>query len=75
MSIRPSQCKYFLLQISIAKRLLTEYNVSQEDIAILTPYSAQKSKLLEVAKDSLPEKFKNLKVRSITESQGEVYKA
>ena len=40
-----------------------------EDVAILTPYSAQKNKLLEIVK-KLPREFRNLKVASINESQG-----
>ena len=40
-----------------------------EDVAILTPYSAQKSKLLEMM-NTLPREFSRIKVGSIIESQG-----
>ncbi len=53
----------------IARTLLNGHGVPVEDIAILTPYSAQKNKLLEMVKN-LPREFRKLKVASITESQG-----
>ena len=46
--------------------LLTNYSVHHEDLAILTPYIAQK----ELIKRKLSNEAKNIKVRTITESQG-----
>ena len=39
------------------------------EIAVLTPYSAQKNKLLDMVK-KLPGELKKLKIASVTESQG-----
>ena len=46
-----------------------QHRVPVQDIAILTPYSAQKAKLHKMVKD-LPAEFHELKVASVTESQG-----
>ena len=48
-----------------------QHKVPVQDIAILTPYSAQKAKLHKMVKD-LPAEFHELKVASVTESQGMV---
>ena len=59
-----------LLQAHIAETLVCQYKVSSREIAVLTPYSAQK----EVIKDKLNQrrelKNKNILVKTITESQG-----
>ena len=57
------------LQINIARILHLRYKVGVTEIAILTPYSAQKNKLLEMVKKQ-PGKLGKLKVASVTESQG-----
>ena len=59
---------FFSFQIKIAGVLLSEYNVPVKEIAILTPYSAQKNKLLKMVDSS--NLLQGLKVASITESQG-----
>ena len=51
-----------------------QHRVPVQDIAILTPYSAQKAKLHKMVKD-LPAEFHELKVASVTESQGMVFSA
>ena len=56
----------FLLQIEIATTLHKVHKVGMEQIAILTPYSAQKNLIDKKTKQA---KLK-IKVASITESQG-----
>ena len=59
---------YFILQVDIAKVLIRRHKVETKHIAVLTPYSAQKNLIEEkMSKANL-----NVKVASITESQGEV---
>lgn len=59
-----------LLQAHIAETLVCQYKVPSEEIAVLTPYSAQK----EVIKDKLKQRRelrnKTILVKTITESQG-----
>lgn len=45
--------------------LLNKYNVSPEDLAVLTPYTAQKKLIQREFGDGI-----KVKVRTITESQG-----
>ena len=64
-------------QVDIAEKLVCQYDVPHSEIAILTPYSAQK----EVIKEKLTQRIRqpkikrerrlrdNLKVKTITESQ------
>jgi superfamily I DNA and/or RNA helicase len=53
------------------KVLHKRHKVSTSCIAVLTPYSAQKNLIEEKMKEA---KLNNIKVASITESQGEVHK-
>ena len=68
-------------QVDIAEKLVCQYDVPNSEIAILTPYSAQK----EVIKEKLTKRIQqpkikrerrlrnlrdNLTVKTITESQG-----
>ena len=57
------------VQVKIAKTLHQNYKVPVSEMAVLSPYSAQKSKILEMVKQ-LPSDLRRLKVASITESQG-----
>ena len=56
---------FVFLQVKIVDVLLKKYSVCPEDVAVLTPYTAQK-KLLE---RELTNEIK-VKVRTVTESQG-----
>ena len=56
---------FVCLQAKIVDVLLNDYSVCPEDVAVLTPYTAQK-KLLE---RELTNEIK-VKVRTVTESQG-----
>ena len=56
-------------QIEIARILHCKHKIPLEEIAVLTPYSAQKNKILKMVKKP-DETLCNLKVASITESQG-----
>lgn len=56
-----------LLQIEIAKKLVENAKIKQQDIVILTPYNAQVSEI----KDGLKEKkMDQVLVTTITKSQG-----
>ena len=64
---RKPHCVNILLQVKIAETLCKVHKVPTHQIAILTPYSAQKiiiDKMMKEAKLTI-------KVASITESQGE----
>ena len=63
---------FFPLQIEIAKTLHHQHGVKVGEIAVLSPYSAQKNKILEMVK-KLPGELRKLRVASITESQGYYY--
>ena len=56
-----------MLQIGIATALHKDHKVDLEQIAVLTPYSAQKN----LINKKLKEAELDVKVASITESQGE----
>ena len=69
-------------QVDIAEKLVCQYDVANSEIAILTPYSAQK----EVIKEKLTQRIRQPKIReirrnlrndiqvkTITESQGEQF--
>ena len=64
-------CVCVCLQIRIAKCLHLQHKVDVPEIAVLTPYSAQKNKLLNMVK-KLPGELKKLKIASVTESQGTI---
>ena len=59
-----------LLQVQIAKVLNIRHKVNTSHIAVLTPYSAQKN----LIEDKMKEANLKIKVASITESQGKVYR-
>ena len=56
---------FVCLQAKIVNVLLNKYNVSPEDLAVLTPYTAQKKLIQREFSDGI-----KVKVRTITESQG-----
>ena len=56
---------FVYLQTKIVNVLLNKYKVCPEDLAVLTPYTAQKK----LIKRELSDQTK-VKVRTITESQG-----
>ena len=58
-----------MLQIEIATTLHKVHCVDMDQIAVLTPYSAQKTLITKKMKEA---KLK-IKIASITESQGEAY--
>ena len=47
---------------------MEEYRVSLREIAVLTPYSAQKEEIIKQMK--LKRSLKDIRVKTITESQG-----
>ena len=58
-------------QLKCIKKLVTQHNVKCESIAVLTPYGAQKSLIIEKIKnDSQFQNWSNPKVATIVESQG-----
>ena len=59
------------LQIKIVKTLHYEHKIGVNEIAVLTPYTSQKSKLLEMVK-KLPKELTHLKIASVMESQGHI---
>ena len=63
---------HVLIQIKIAKTLHHQHGVAVDEIAIMSPYSAQKNKILEMVK-KLPDELCKLRVASITESQGYLF--
>ena len=60
------------LQIQIVQVLHSDHEVPMDDIAILTPYSAQKRTLQKKVADMTKE-FSSLKIVTISESQGMTY--
>ena len=56
------------MQVEIAKTLFEVHKVPTDEIAVLTPYSAQKF----LINKKMKEAGLNIKVASITESQGEI---
>lgn len=56
-----------LLQAAIAKRLISEHGMQAEDIAAITPYSAQKE---EIKKQLKRLKLEAVVVKTITDAQG-----
>ena len=68
-SCTPCLILCLIIQVKIAKTLHQNYKVPVSEMAVLSPYSAQKSKILEMVKQ-LPSDLRRLKVASITESQG-----
>ena len=63
---------YFLMQIKIAKALHSVHSVSLHQIALITPYSAQKMKLMTLAMEAGMTLTgpKKLTIATITECQG-----
>ena len=57
----------FLMQVKIAETLCKVHKVPADQIAVLTPYSAQKLLIDKMMKEA----NLTIKVASITESQGE----
>ena len=55
------------MQVEIIRVLISRHQISVEQIAVLTPYSAQKN----VIEDKLHKARLKVKVASITDSQGE----
>ena len=63
------QCTYKInIQVEIARVLHRDHGVPVEEIAILTPYSAQKDKIQKESQATRD--IRKLKVASINESQG-----
>ena len=67
--------------MEIAEKLVCHYRVPNSEIAILTPYSAQKEAISEELKKKMEQQKRgrqerklndNMQVKSITESQGEL---
>ena len=67
--------------MEIAEKLVCHYRVPNSEIAILTPYSAQKEAISEELKKKVEQQKRgrqkrklndNMQVKSITESQGEL---
>ena len=72
---------YIYHQVEIAEKLVCHYRVPNSEIAILTPYSAQKEAISEELKKKIEQQKKrrleqrlkdNIQVKTITESQGEL---
>ena len=67
-------------QVEIAEKLVCHFRVPNSDIAILTPYSAQKEAISEELKKKIEQQRRrqgrklndNIQVKTITESQGEL---
>ena len=59
---------WFSSQVEIARVLNKRHKVETKQIAVLTPYSAQKN----LIEEEMTNAHLNIKVTSITESQGEV---
>ena len=68
--------------MDIAQKLVCEFNVPSSEITILTPYSAQKEAINEKLQRKKEQQKKNqerrvlgdIPVKTITESQGRVFK-
>ena len=69
----------FFQQVEIAEKLVCHYKVPNSEIAILTPYSAQKEAIGEELKKKMEQQRRrrmerrlndNIQVKTITESQG-----
>ena len=67
--------------MEIAEKLVCHYRVPNSEIAILTPYSAQREAISEELKKKMEQQKRgrqerklndNMQVKSITESQGEL---
>ena len=66
--------------MEIAEKLVCHYRVPNSEIAILTPYSAQKEAISEELKKKIEQQRRrqgrklnnNIQVKTITESQGEL---
>ena len=58
---------FALLQAKIVKTLTNSYKVKPNEIAALTPYSAQKE---EIKKQLERQRVRDIQVKTITESQG-----
>ena len=57
----------FPIQAQIAKQLINNYGVKAEEIAALTPYSAQRE---EIRKELRNSRVRDVRVKTITDSQG-----
>ena len=73
-----SLCVYtILIQVDIAERLVFQWNVRHSEVAILTPYTAQKEAISDEVKRRREfqrriERRGDITIKSITESQGKV---
>lgn len=62
---------YMSSQLKCIKKLVTQHNVKCKSIAVLTPYGAQKSLIIDKMKaDSQFQNWSNPRVATIVESQG-----